>query len=1275
MISRNKVSFRFSYILILISLMSVSVIAQDYKFKKLSKGLSDNNVTAIFEDSFHFMWIGTRNGLNRYDGTIIKTFEPIKGDSTSIGHGFINAIIEDENRDLWIATEGGGLSHFKRNSRTFETFNMDQNNPKALSNQYINHLFIDNEGMIWVATENGIEVFDPIKKEVINRYLEGEIINYMFFDQNGNTWAGGNNLFKSNNGSSFTALDLLNEGSPLDNRFIIGKIEEDIYGNMWFATITEGLFKLEKDQDSFINYRPEAGNDNSLGILDIRTTIADKSGNLWIGTENGGVDILNINSEKFTHYKRDDNNPDGINSNSIWSLFEDHIGRIWIGTFSTGLMILDPYSKAFTKITTKSTQKILGKAVHSIAKNTKGQLWIGMDGYGLDLFDTDQGSIAHYEHDPNNTNSLANNAVLKIVVTPEDNLLIGTWAGGLTLFDTRNKVFTHYTHDANNPKSISSNNVFAIEPDPSNDYGYWVGAWGGGLAYFDIRTKEFTQILQEVTDFETNIDKNIRVIEASNNEVWLGTFSGLNKIEKNGDLFTSKRYYNDANNLRTISQNAISSIQVTRIGTVWIGTENGGLNRYHPETDDFSSFTKVDGLPSNSIKSIEEDGSGNLWMGTSNGISKMEMEEDKTIFTNYDEGDGLHGNFFNSGSSVKSKSGLMYFGGNEGLTSFSPEMIIPNPNKPSIIFSDFKIFNKSIVINEKNKDIIDKHISMADQINLTHHHNTISIDYVALNYTRAEKNQYAYKLEGVDNDWNYVGNQTTATYSTLPPGTYTLRVIGSNNDDVWNMDGASIIINVAPAWWNTWWFRLIVLIVLSLIIGFIIKDRRDRNLRQKQELQKQLDEAVAEVRMRNAGLREQNENLNKSVLETNFVINEAVESGNYSGRINTSDKTGQWKDLGESINLMFESFVKPLTAINQIASAMANDDLSNKMDEQYKGDILSLSQNFNKALNNLNGLINQISESAFTIEESSEEMLETSEEMNRNTSEIASAISQMSNGAQTQVSTVDTSSVIVEEIREASEAMGRKSESINNVAKEGVEKSNSGMIMVNNVTESMNEISEYSQKTESSMKVLTERSNEISRVLGVISTIASQTNLLALNAAIEAAQAGDAGRGFAVVAEEIRKLAESSRASTKEIEQLVQDVQKDTKDAAEVIQSMGSSVQKGVNASNKAAKVFEEISNASKESLTFSEEILEATNEQTENINKVVATIENVVVIAEQTAAGTEEVAASANELVTGMDNYSAKSQSLNDIANVLKNAVKRFKLAQSTEAKDLKED
>ncbi|MEP3386594.1 MAG: methyl-accepting chemotaxis protein [Reichenbachiella sp.] len=404
--------------------------------------------------------------------------------------------------------------------------------------------------------------------------------------------------------------------------------------------------------------------------------------------------------------------------------------------------------------------------------------------------------------------------------------------------------------------------------------------------------------------------------------------------------------------------------------------------------------------------------------------------------------------------------------------------------------------------------------------------------------------------------------------------------------------------------------------------------------------------------------------LNRVIMDTTELLQNAAVEGNLETEIFLDDKEGAFNNLVKGINELVSSFSLPLREVNKVVNAMAEGDLTQRFSIVAKGDVLKMANNLNSALENIDGLLTQVSKHANSIEESSNEMKVSSEEMNCNTEEIASAISQMSNGAHSQVRKIEEISLLIDGILSASSGMVDKANHVNSTARDGVDHSESGVKMVQELVRRMSEVLDYSSKTNDSMNVLTKRSDEIGKALKVITEIATQTNMLALNAAIEAAQAGDAGRGFAVVADEIRKLAENSKSSAKDIEMIVLGVHQDTTEAARVIEVMNEKVKEGEITSKRASELFSQIHESSNEAFALSRDIKDAIDTQVDNINKVLGHAESVVVISEQTAAGTEEVATSATELSSGMELYSQKALRLDEIAYELKDGLSMVKLS-----------
>lgn len=416
------------------------------------------------------------------------------------------------------------------------------------------------------------------------------------------------------------------------------------------------------------------------------------------------------------------------------------------------------------------------------------------------------------------------------------------------------------------------------------------------------------------------------------------------------------------------------------------------------------------------------------------------------------------------------------------------------------------------------------------------------------------------------------------------------------------------------------------------------------------------------------------ENLKAALNETNAVALAVAEKGDLDQKLETANKEGAWFQLATSINDVLASILTPLRSIMSLLEELSHGDLTVRYEDEARGDIKKLTDSLNFALNNLNGLFSRIAQTTNTIDEATSEMLISGHEMNASTQEIAGAVAQISKGAHEQVSRVDESAKLVENILVSSREMSDRSQSINQAARKGVEDSEQGYQMIEKVELAMQEVNTFSDETNASMKVLLQRSNEIKQVLSVIGEIAAQTNLLALNAAIEAAQAGDAGRGFAVVAEEVRKLAEDSKQSANTIEKLIADVDEDTNKAASLMQQMNESISLGVDSSQEASAVFSEISTSSAQTLKYSEDILNSSQTQVEKIGEIVNITENIAIISEQTSAGTEEAASSASELSAGMNTYINESQTLNEISKKLKGDISQFQLNKQPHEKQVYE-
>jgi len=754
-------------------------------------GLSQNSVYCIFQDTKGFIWFGTQDGLNRYDGYNIKVFKNIADDSTSLNDNFIFSIYEDLSGILYIETQSGAFHRYNPRSESFQ-----------------------------IVIKDSIDLTKAKVSSVLAQLQEDP----------GITWTGG--LGKG------TGLERLNtitgqkttfKHNPADPSSIsddkVYSVYRDRSGNLWVGT-SNGLDRLDELTDKFLHYRNDQNNPFSIADNWVWPIFEDSRGNLWIGTNKGGLSMFDRNSERFYNFKNTPNDPTSISDNSIFSIYEDRGGVIWIGTDKGGVNYFHPLAQQFVHYTNEPGNKnsISDNIVSSILVDRIGNYWIGTRKGGLNKLDPKKGDFSHFKHDPSNSNSVSSNTVQCLLQDRSGILWIGHFGRGLDALDLKSGKFTHYSHNPSDNNSISDNVIYSLAEDEIGNI--WIGTYRGGLNKFDRSTGKFKRFQSKEND-STTISSNAAwsIVFDEKDDLWIGTFGGgINVFNLRNQSF---RYFkNDPNDLTSISDDSIIRIFKDSKGNIWVGSTKG-LSRYLRESKSFRNYNEKDGLANNFVFGIVEDDKGNLWISTNNGLSKFNPKEE--TFKNYYYEDGLQGNEFNQNAYAKdNKSGRILFGGSNGFNVFHPDSITANNFVPPIVFTDYLRYNTD---DEEGKPIIEKGISERDSILLTYKDNIVSFDFAALSYYNNYMNQYRYKLEGFNENWIQLGNNHTVTFTNLSPGDYNLRVIGSNNDGIWNEDGASLFIEVTPPWWRTdIAYTLYGIAFISLLLGIrkFESDRREQ---------------------------------------------------------------------------------------------------------------------------------------------------------------------------------------------------------------------------------------------------------------------------------------------------------------------------------------------------------------------------------------------------------------------------------------------------------------
>ncbi|MCX7797548.1 MAG: ATP-binding protein [Melioribacter sp.] len=823
---------------ILINLLLIEAsYAQNLRFESLTSedGLSQNTVLSILQDSEGFLWFGTYDGLNRYDGYSFKIYKIEKGNPKSIQGQTFRSIVEDKDGNLWIASVGGGLNRYNRITDDFTNFLPQQNNPNSLISNRVRTLLIDKKGRLWIGTEEGLCRYDFKENKFINytkilnndKYPYSKYVVSICEDSSGFLWLGTQNgLIKFNPENNFYKYyfnEPNNEYSISGN--FVGKVYVDKSNTLWIGT-GDCLHKYDRKLDRFIRYiNPYTVNSKDKTITDI---IEDKFGNLWITTLLNGLQRFDRNNSSFTVYTHDPSNPESIGSNILFSLYEDRTGILWIGTEGAGankLYRMRSYFQLYKNIPLNKNSLSYNK-VYSIIEDKNGIVWIGTFGGGLNRFDPDskEQKFTRYNFNPHNKNSLVDDRIRTMCEDNEGNIWIGT-EYGLSKFNPKKNMFTNFISDGSNG-NLSNNIIFSIYQIKTGEI--LIGTFGGGLNIYNKKTNTFTVYKHNPNNPKSISSNNIWCIfQDSKGNIWIGTDDGgLNRFDiSKGDFYHYKRNLKDPN---SISSNKILNITEDSKGNLWIGTIEG-LNKAIMSNDNrlkFISYSVEDGLPDNNIQAILEDHRGNLWISTNKGISKFNPE--KKTFKNYDALDGLQSNEFFVRAAVKrKKTGEMIFGGNNGFNIFHPDSLKEDTSIPNVFITEFLILNKPVKIGEKyNGEIaLTKNITETKEIKISYKSNIITIKFAALHFAKPGKNMYAFKMAGLESDWNYVGNQNFAYYAYIPPGEYTFYVKAANPDGYWNTNGAKLKLIITPPFYETTNFRVaVILFILSIVyVGYLYK--------------------------------------------------------------------------------------------------------------------------------------------------------------------------------------------------------------------------------------------------------------------------------------------------------------------------------------------------------------------------------------------------------------------------------------------------------------------
>ncbi|WP_420318629.1 ligand-binding sensor domain-containing protein [Ekhidna sp.] len=824
-------------------------------------GLSQNTTTQIIQDKEGFLWIGTQDGLNKFDGYDFKIYRTNENDSTTLTNNYIKTIEIDKYDNIWLGTQIG-LTKYNTKTGRFTRFLMDQDSLLIDLRRVVNDLLIDGD-RIYIGTESGLLVADDIKKPrfTLDPIFPGDAhIRAIVKDDRGFIWIGTDDgelfIYKASD-DKFYQINILNQESKQAIQCM-----SYFDGNIWIGT-TEGVRALKIDN---INFNEEKTSislkaikyPSPLNYFDIQSIFQDSKGQLWIGTHMEGVYILDPDKMSFTRMKSNgEESLIAFESITVGEIFEDKDKNIWIGTQETGLFKIRQSGKKFGLLRSNPGQSSLtSNRIRGLMK--RGQIiWIGTS-KGVTLFDRTNMTYQSLQNQLINNSSLSSNDIKAITTDQLNNVWIGTNDGLNRVQMPAFSLNTYYADDTNPDALILENRVRSIAS--LSDGNIWVGTLGGGVSVIDPKTLASVAHYFHNPKDTTSISSNnvMNIFEDSDKNIWASTYGGgLNRLVKGTTDWEKVKETNEAEFpllLTTISED--------KQGFLWVGTYGNGIIRLDRNDLSYKIFSKKDGL-SNNVTYASIPTNQHVWISTNYGINRYDLSSQE--FTTYNVNDGLQSNEFNSNSYLLCQSGEIFFGGVNGLTFFYPDSIIDNTSVPDLAFTELEIFNRPVSPNEKvmgGEAPINGLIRDSSKITLSHFHNVFTVGFTALDFISPEDIKYAYRLEGFEEEWIYTNSEVrNATYTNLKPGDYVFQVKASNNDGIWLDKPISLFIRVKPSIWQTWWFRFLVGALISAVIGLLIYRRINKVEIRKKFLESKIQEHTKEISEQNLQLMKSSEHL------------------------------------------------------------------------------------------------------------------------------------------------------------------------------------------------------------------------------------------------------------------------------------------------------------------------------------------------------------------------------------------------------------------------------
>ncbi|WP_159020553.1 hybrid sensor histidine kinase/response regulator transcription factor [Algibacter sp. L3A6] len=830
--------------------ISFSALAQfnNLKFENLDKidGLSSSTCSEIFQDRDGYLWFGTIDGLNKYNGYGFEVFRPNLNDSTSISNIRINTITEDKSGNLWIGTNNG-LNILNKNTQQFSRVNIfESESITSNTNEVINKLLFDEvENTIWVATNRGAVKIDLKDNDVnasnlkVNTFqhnednknsIDNNYVNVVLKDKNNNIWLSTNGAYlnKYNKAKNNFERVLIENKRFYELNHISKRVFIDIDGDFWIGN----------DVSNLILWNPRSNSFNHISIVENKAPIQDfyqdENGIIWISTDGYGLLLYNKHEEKLEQsIVNNPFDPFSLPNNQPSKIFQDHDGVFWLGSYDKGVSKLDPSKNSFGHhyYQPNNPKGLSEKIVQSVLQDSKERIWLGTYNGGLDLYNPETNTFKNFSQNPKDENSLSSNKILYTFEDSNSDIWICTFDGGLNKFNPETDQFERFYHDEKDSLTIGQNSIWTGVEDSKNRI--WLGLKSEGLNIYNPKNKTFHS-------YKKNLASNniFTLFIDSKNRLLIGTNLGLNVLDLNAlNEFIPKRLDVSEVKEKGVAGQKINYITEDVLHNIWLGTDNG-VFKLDSNLKVVKAYASANGLPNNFVVGLAEDNDGNVWATTKNGLSFINTKTDQ--IKNFNTHDGIQGAEFQSKSIEKTKDGRIIAGGINGFNIFNPKTInlkSAEVLKPKI--TGFRLNNKKINYGDSvnGRVLLNKDISQTKYIELKHDENYITFEFEALFYNNPDHVRYAYKMHGIDDNFVTIESSRVVNQANLLPGSYTFEVLASV-DRAWEKSESALIrIDILPPLWKTWWAYLIYLVLITGLVWFFmrlysrrIQESQERNL-------------------------------------------------------------------------------------------------------------------------------------------------------------------------------------------------------------------------------------------------------------------------------------------------------------------------------------------------------------------------------------------------------------------------------------------------------------